>query len=222
MVLCHHGRRHCKQNTVGVYQADLLTSAHKCHRLALHHLDANPVWKHSHHRGPLHPGNLFQLPAPLGQRNKEDVAPNVFAKDRQHLRTAHLGQASSFNVAGPGNAKARIALQVGLEKEGTCSQAAQDDQSAQPEKRTAPHARWPPPGGARPIAARSVETDPTGRPPAGARGVVFRGRHLQRHAGQSASRGGHTLLHTPEARLRKRFILPYQGTSCVPTLNRHA
>ena len=115
---------------VGLIVFVIGAATHEGHRLALHYLDTNPVRKHTHHCGPLHPWNLFQLPAPLGEGNKKDVAPDVFAEDRQHFSTAHFSQARSFNVARPGNAKARVALEIGFKKVSACGQAAEDDQSS--------------------------------------------------------------------------------------------
>ena len=74
-----------QQHAVGIHQADLLAVAHKSYRLALHDRDANLIGQQAHHRGLLDPRNLLQLLAALSERNKEDVAPDVFAEDRQHL-----------------------------------------------------------------------------------------------------------------------------------------
>ena len=84
MMLRHHRRRHGEQHAVGVNQADLLALAHKRDRLALNDRDANLVRQQAHDGGVLDPGNLLQLPAALGEGNKEDVAADVFAEDGQH------------------------------------------------------------------------------------------------------------------------------------------
>ena len=221
MALGHQRCRHGEQNAVGVHQPELLSLPCKGHRQPLHHRDANLVRQQPHHRGPLHPGHLLQLLAPLTQRNKEDVAADVFAEDREHLRTAHLGQPGGLDVAGPGNAEALVAHNISFEKKDAHGQPAKDDQSAQPQKHAAPRARRTPPGTTRPVFAW-----PAGAPTTGARGiVVVRVHHLQRHAGSAAADAPireHTLLHAPEARLRGRFIFPYKGTVCVAALSRHA
>ena len=54
------------------------------------------------------------------QGDKEDVAPDVFAEDRQHLSAADLGEAGGLNVACPIDAETRVALQKGLRKKPTC------------------------------------------------------------------------------------------------------
>ena len=70
-------------------------------------------------------GICFQLPAPLGQRNKEDVAPDVFAEDGQHLGAADLGESGGLNVACAVDAEARVAAQIGFEKIGRGGESAQ-------------------------------------------------------------------------------------------------
>jgi hypothetical protein len=67
--------RHGEQNAVRVHKADLLALAREGHRLPLHHRDANLVGQHAHHRGPLNPGNLLQLLAPLGEGTKKMLRP---------------------------------------------------------------------------------------------------------------------------------------------------
>ena len=118
MVLGHHGRRHGEKNPVGVHQADLLPLAREGHRLPLHHRDVNLVREQAHYRGALDPGNLFKLPAPLAQGNEKDIAPDVFAEDRQHLSAADLGEPRGFDIACPLDAEAPVAAQPGFEKVG--------------------------------------------------------------------------------------------------------
>ena len=57
-------------------------------------------------------GICFQLLAPLGERNEEDVAADVFAEDGQHLGAAHLGQPAGLDVAGPGDAEAGVVIEI--------------------------------------------------------------------------------------------------------------
>ena len=94
-----------------VHQADLLALAHKRHRLALHHRNTNLVGQQPHHRGPFHPRNRLQLLAPFAEGNEEDVATDIFAEYGKQFRAADLGQPAGLNVAGSGNAEARVATQ---------------------------------------------------------------------------------------------------------------
>ena len=111
IVMPSHCRRgHGEQNAIGIDEADLLAHARKGHRLALHQRDANLVGKHAHHRGALDPWNLFKLLAALAEGNKENVAPDVFAEDREHIGAAHFSEARGLNVGSAGDAEARVAF----------------------------------------------------------------------------------------------------------------
>ena len=114
MALRHHGRRHGEQNAVGVHQSDLRSHARESHRLALHHRDANVVREQAHHRGFFDPGNLLQLPAPLAERDKKYVAPDVFAEDRQHVSAADFAQPGNLNAVCPFDAETRVVVQISL------------------------------------------------------------------------------------------------------------
>ena len=244
MTLRHHRRWHGEQNAVRVYQAGPpIRLQHEGHRLTLHDRDPNLVRQQAHHRCFFYPGNLFQLPAALGQRDKENIAPNVFAEDRQHLRAAHLGETGSLDVVCPGNVEARIATQEGVEKECAGGQPAHYGQR----KNNAPCRLYPaPPGLAWPAKARfSLQGQLIGvfalqryagqraarkghtlllapRDKLHGRFIAVRGFALQHHAVQRAPRRGHTPLMTPRERLLGRFILPCEGTSCINALSLHA
>ena len=180
VVVLGHGRgRHGEKNPAGVNQSDLLALPCEGHRLPFHHGDANLVREQPHYRSPLHPGNLFQLLAPVVEVDKKDVFPDIFAEDRQHLRAAHLGQPGGLDVADPGNAEAGIAPQVGLEKKAYGDETAQNHESAQPQKHTAHRAGRPQPG------VLGVLWPAKAHPTRGI-GVILRVRHLQGHAGQVA------------------------------------
>ena len=221
-MLGHHGRRHGEQNAVCVDQADLLPLAHKSDRLPLDHRDANPVREQAHHRGALNPGNLFQLLAPFVERDKEDVAPDIFAEDRQHLRSADLVEAGGLDVACPGDAEAPVAAEVALEKVGRCAQPAQHRHHGQRQKDAPRRARRTPPGVARPVPMRTAKALPAKAASTEAREIVVRVRHLKRHARQRAARWGHTLPHAPEAGFRGRFIFPHGGTVSGNAFDGHA
>ncbi len=180
IVMLGHGlRRHGEQHAVGVHQADLLAVAREGYRLALDDCDANLIGKQAHHGGVLDPGNLLQLPAPLVQGHKENVAADVFAEDGQHLGAGHLGEPGGLNVSGAGDAEARVALEVVLKQEAGSRQPAEHDERAQRKKHAAHSAGRPPPGPLRFSEAIGGGTQNT---------VAVRIVELQRHAGQGACR----------------------------------
>ena len=187
--------------------------ADKCHRLPLHQRHANLVRQNPHHRRLLHPGNLLELFAAKGNRDKEDIPPDVFAKHRQHLRARYFRQAAGLYIAGSGDAKARIAFEKGLGDVHCDGQARPHDESAKGKRHASPGAGWPPPWSAHRVTAGFAKPRSF---------VAVRILHLKRHARQTASRKRHTLLHAPETGLRGRFIFPNQGSGSVTSFYRHA
>ncbi len=152
-------------------------------------------------------GICFQLPPPLLQRHKEDIAPDVFAEDRQQLRAADLGQPRSLNVARPGNAEARVAGQEVIDNRTRWSPARPtrplrpaSERSASPCLPGASCACSAPQSGFRPDARVPGEANP--RPPS---------LPLQRRVGQHARPRGRILLFAPEEGLRGRVIFPQEG-----------
>src|ERR1017187_7818809 len=214
VVMLGHGRgRHIEQDSIGVDEADLLFMARKCYWLPLDYVDTNLVREQAHYSRMLYPGNRFELFAPFVDGNKEYVAADVFAEDWKHLRAAYFSEAVGLDVAGTGDAEARVALEIVLEHHASRGESTENDDRAE-RKEHAPHRT----GRTPPVAARSTEASPIG-----ARGIVAVGiLHFQRHAGQCAPRSGYTLLHTPDARLRGRFILPDQRPRCSVALIHHA
>ena len=93
MMLRHHGGRHVEQHAIRVHKSDLLAMANKRHRLPLHQRDPNLVRQEAHHRGLLYPWNLFEFFAAIGDRDKKDIASDVFAEDWQQFSARHFGQA---------------------------------------------------------------------------------------------------------------------------------
>src|SRR5450631_1323031 len=213
MVLGHGGSRHVEQDSVGIDEADLLSVARKCHRLPLNEIDANLIGEQTHYCRVLDPWNRFQLFAPLGDWNKEDVASYVFTEYREHLRAAYFSEPGGLDVAGTGDAEACVALEIMLEHHASRGESAENDDCAEHKKHAAYGGCWTPP-----VAARGTEATPIGARRIVAVGVL----HFERHAGQSAPGSGHTLLHAPEARLRGRFILPDQRPRCGIALIHHA
>ena len=108
-MLGHHGGGHGEEHAVFIDKADLLALADEGHGLALDDGDADLVGEQAHDGGALDPGDGFKLLAPLGERDKEDVAADVFAEDGEHIRAADLGKAGGLNVAGPGDAETGVA-----------------------------------------------------------------------------------------------------------------
>ena len=185
----------------------------KRHRLPLHHVDANLIGQHAHHRRMFNPGNGFKFPAPLADRHKKDVAADVFAEDRQHLRAADFREPGRLDIAGAFNAEAPVAFERLFKENARRRKPAENDRRAEPDKH-ASYGRGRPPQ----VAASRAEACPIWAWRVVAVGVL----HLQRHARQRAPRPGHTLLHAPEARLRGRFILPNQRPGCSTALIHHA
>ena len=179
-MLSHHGRRHGEQNAIRIHQANLRSLAHKGHWLPLHYRNANLAGKQAHDRGSLDPGNLLQLLAALGQRHMEDVAPNIFTKDRQHLSAANLSEAVGLNIACLMDAESLVALQKLLEKNGRGCTSAQDNERGQRERDAARCARRTPPGIALCSAMQAARAAPAILLRILVAGIV----HLQRHTGQ--------------------------------------
>src|ERR1035437_10285357 len=214
VVMLGHGcGRHVEQNSIGVDEANLLSMARKGYWLALDHVDANLIWEQAHYSCMLYPGNRFELFASFVNGNEEDVAADVFAEDGEHLRATYFSEPGGLDVAGTGDAEARVTLEIVLEHHTSRGESTENDDCAEC-KEHAPHRA----GGTPPVAARSTEASPVG-----ARGGVAVGvLHFQRHAWQCAPGSGHTLLHAPDARLRGRFILPDQRPRCSVALIHHA
>ena len=214
MMSGHGGGRHVEQNSVGVDQADLLAVARKGDRLPLDYVDTNLVGEQAHDRGVLDPGNSFKVFAPLANGNKEDVASDVFSEDGEHLGAANFGEAGGLDVASAGDAEARVAFEIGLEKTHAAVKARRTmrAESARKTRPTVPAGRHQRALAAAKDCFRSVESR---RRPGPASSGGMPGQRARPIA-------GHTLLHAPEARLRGRFILPNQRPGCGVTLNHHA
>ncbi len=84
--------RHVEQHAACIDESDLLAVPREGHRLALDNIDANLIGKQAHDRGLLNPGNRFKLLAALVQRNKKNVAANVFSEDWKQLRARDLSE----------------------------------------------------------------------------------------------------------------------------------
>ena len=105
-MLGHHRRRFGEQYAIRINKANLRALTKKRDRLALHDGDTNLVRQQTHDRSVLDPGNLLKLLATFTERHKENIAADIFAKDRQHLSAAYLPQAGGLNVTGARDAKA--------------------------------------------------------------------------------------------------------------------
>ena len=161
--------------------------------------------------------------APLRQGYKEDVAPDVFAEDRQQLGAADFVESGSLDVACSRNAKVSVALDECLEKVSRSSQPAQHDQSRNRQKHSPRPVRWTPPGIAHTGLPASAKTSSAGdATPHLRRAALIGVLHLQGHAGQRASQRRRTLPDAPDAGFRGRVIFPREGTVFVTALYRHA
>ena len=116
--------------------------------------------KQAHHRCPFHPGDLLQLLAPLAEGNEKDVAPDVFAENRQHFGAAHFREPRGLDAARALNAEAGVAFEVSLQEENASGQAAQHDQCAHAQKNTACGTGRTPPGAAGPLLIRPTLARP--------------------------------------------------------------
>src|SRR5665213_1885442 len=183
------------------------------HRLALNNIDAKLIGKKTHDRGLLNPGNRFKFLAALVQRDKENIASNVFPEHWKKLRARDLSESNCLDVACAGNAEAPVALQIGLGELRRGDEKTANDERSDSDRYASHRAGRPPPSAASltflaPFCARKL--------------VAVRIIHLKRHAGQRAPRSGYTLLHAPEAGTRGRIIFPDQGPRCGVTLILHA
>src|ERR1039458_3032195 len=118
--------------------------ARKCYWLALDYVDANLIRKQAHYSRMLYPGNCFQLFAPFVDGNEEYVAADVFAEDGEHLRAAYFSEAGGLDVAGTGDAEARVTLEIVLEHHTSRGESTENDDCAE-RKEHAPHRTWPAP-----------------------------------------------------------------------------
>ena len=210
---CHGGGTHVEKNSVGVDQANLLAVAREGDRRALNNLHTNLVGQQAHHGRVFNPRNRFKLFAALADGHEEDVAANVFAEDRQHLRSTHFSEPGGLDVIGSGDAEAGIALEVSLGQINRGRDGNDHDQRAERKKHATYGALRPPPA-----AVACIGTSPFGARKIVAVWII----HLERHAGQCAPRSGYTLLHAPVAGSRRHIILPNQRPGCGVTLIRHA
>ena len=220
MMLRHRRRRHGKQHAVGVDQADLLAVAHEGDRLALHHGDAQLVGQHAHDRGVLDPGNLFQLLAPLVQGNKEDVAADVFAEDGQQVAARDFGQAGGLNVAGAGDAEARVALEIRFEDKAGGDENAGRGEHAAAEKDASPLGRRPPPGAAlRALPCAGVASPANSSSSSSGSGMVSGRPQIAPRRRCTRTRD---LLSAADTGIRRRFIVPGEQTVFRTALSGHA
>ena len=84
--------------------------------LALDEADANLIGEDAHDGCVLDPRNSFKLFAALADGYEEDVAPDVFAKDGKHLGAADFSKTGGLDVAGAGDAKTGITLEISFEE----------------------------------------------------------------------------------------------------------
>jgi len=212
VMLGHGGRGHGQEDAFGVDKADGGTMTDKGDGMTLDDRNANMVGKQAHDRSVLHPGDGFELLAALVERNKEDVAADVFAEDGEDFSARNLGEAGGFDISGAGDAEAGVAAEIGFDGENSGGKRAENDQSAKTKKDASHGGRRTPPG--------------TGRlrGPTGAKAQIFVVgiHHLERHAGQGARIDGRTGWHTPESGFRGRIILKNERPRWSSSLVSHA
>ena len=92
---------------------------------ALVNLDFQAVGYKAHHAGRLNPRDLLQLRPLLGQRDEEDVAPDVGAHHLHDLRLGHAFHARDFDVIARLHPKAPRALAIVVKPAGAQSRRAQ-------------------------------------------------------------------------------------------------
>ena len=212
---------HTQQHSVRVDEPDGLAALRKRHRLPLHHRDANLVRQHAHHARVLDPGNTLEFTPSLVQRDKKDVAADVFPKHGHQIGPAQLREAGSLNVAGASDTETRVAFNIMREHEAGRGQATQHQKRGSGKKHASHGAGRSPPG-----RFRLAEAVRGGAQHTVAVGIV----ELQRHTRSAAPRSpgadtplqGHILPRAPAAQLNGWVVVPQQRSICGISLIGHA
>jgi len=134
----HHGGRHIEDDSCGVNQLDLIADTDEGDGSALAHGDAQLVRKETHDGGVFDPGNVLQLGAAHGERDKEDVAADVRSEDGEQVFAGELAIADGLDGGSGVDAEARVVIEKIAHFDREPSGPRQEDQGGCQEDDAAP------------------------------------------------------------------------------------